>query len=619
MSIKKRPRLDRLLALLFLLASACAPAPAGSKWDGGPTPDGPLAATAERAAARMAERDPFVKELITPDVCKPRSAHNPNGRKAVMVKRDAAGDWALMLEPHARYQSLLIDRPRKKEALSTVDYLREQVAGFVLSRQTTAINGEASLAAPIIEAVSKLIRAKGGRLRIRASGSAGRSHDAFDRLSGMVFDITFARAVSASALRDAIVASLLGRKIEKISNLAAPIGLRTSAIVLRLAAIRRFAFKRNSDGSLIKDRYGDPVDSGDRQSWRAVIVGALADAAAYKRHDAQTGIRADDLSDGSNVARASASFVDECVVAPLPRRPKLDLIWVAPEREKVKGDKQRLAAHAGLLVARALDYGLDLRIGVTGMVSPTGSSKHLLGKLCSRASSDPNDNGGEDRFLSPAELSTIIACLQNPPGNEPDSRFGLSNAREAIAQHIPRHGLLRGIRANARIAVVISTDGPAQEIASLVEEPISRSCWRTNQAIARALRPFADYFMGRIDRTVFASFHVLGGACHNACGHDRADGYLEILQDFGIAPVDSCRVGTYGWPETLLGATMFSSWRYGPRGFAASTSVAVAVDGVPIARSRTKGFDFRPHSNSVALIGFDIYDKSLAISSKTWR
>ena len=136
----------------------------------------------------------------------------------------------------------------------------------------------------------------------------------------------------------------------------------------------------------------------------------------------------DDLSNGTSLARASDKVFNECDVGTITSLPVADIIWVIDESGSMSDNRTDIVNNANNFFSRALSSGLDFRMGVTNVCSPTGSYKSSVGNFCSTVSTNTSDLGGADRFLLPSEQTIFSACIKNPPGYEGGSEYGMVNA-----------------------------------------------------------------------------------------------------------------------------------------------------------------------------------------------
>jgi hypothetical protein len=114
-------------------------------------------------------------------ICRDATEDNPQGRKAIVKRSNAAGDWQVALETSAKYGDLTITSPASKMAAAVVDEdgTLAEVAGFVLSRDTTNDKIQDDLSA-VIAAITAKVPGGSGTVTVRASGIQVKSHDCYD-------------------------------------------------------------------------------------------------------------------------------------------------------------------------------------------------------------------------------------------------------------------------------------------------------------------------------------------------------------------------------------------------------------------------------------------------------
>jgi hypothetical protein len=566
-------------------------------------------------------------------ICRDATEDKPQGRKAVQkrlstnpVTDTKSGDWHVALEMSAKYGDIKISSPKDKEAASAIDHedTQEEVAGFILSMPATEKDIQAELAAIIAKLTTKP-PGGGGSITVRASGAQGKSHDSYDEVRGTILDLAGANT-NISTARNELIATILGRTPATLTNLPQPFGSSGSDFVIRFVTIRRFAFKEDGNGNTELDAKGYPVEDttkpGDR---RIVVMGAIALRANYQDPARKTGFIVDDLSGGTAVAIHADTVSDECDVGIITQLPVADIIWVIDESGSMSGERQDVVNNANNFFSRALASGLDFRMGVTNVCAP-GKSNCVQGKFCSKISSNTSDDGGPDHFLLPSEQQIFSSCITNPPGYEGGSEYGLDNAMEAIKRHLPRAAALPDkIRQNASTVIILATDEAPQEFKGSILDTFGgnlNQCKLTaskqNQLDA-ALQKYLDLFKGLTDPEAAAVFHVIGGVCNNSCSAEIAHGYREVAQQLGGQIGDVCQKDLGNTLQviidSIIGIASPVKLEYVP----IASSLAVAMDGVEVKRSRTNGFDYRAENNSLAFINVK-YDKGSQVvaSYKRW-
>ena len=285
---------------------------------------------------------------------------------------------------------------------------------------------------------------------------------------------------------------------------------------------------KDTTGKIVKDGRGHPVDSGDKSKWRIIVMGSVAARKKHLDHTLNTGMIADDLSNGTALGESRATLEGYCEAFVTLAPAQADIIWVVDQSNSMKDNISDLKANAENLFSRAQSSGLDFRIAVTGMVDPTGPHKGTLGKFCSKISNDPTDDGGTDRFLLPNEKAIFSACIENPPGHVSQGGFGLEAAAMAVKRHLPRADNVPGkIRSRAAIIIIAATDNMPGSLDGILSGK-GKTCTLDNGAqntLDTAMKKSVLFFSGITDPEAVANFHLIGGVCNNTCGAQISHGY----------------------------------------------------------------------------------------------
>jgi len=560
-------------------------------------------------------------------ICRDATKDNPYGRKPVLTKQSpvAQGDWHVALEQTAKYVELKITGAQPKMAAAAIDLVKpdQEVAGFMLSLDCTKEKIQDVLTG-LISSLQTKVPGGGGTVTPRASGTQGKSHDRYDTVQGTILDLKLSAASNVSVVRNELLATMLGKQISSLANLPQPFGSSASDFVVKFSTVKRVTFKKDSKGKLVKDSKGYPFDSGDKTKWRTIIIGAVASKVNEMNPKRPTGYMVDDLSNGTAVALASDQVGDECDVDTIIQLPTADIIWIVSESGLPASIWQFLHSSASNFFSRALSSGLDFRMGVTSVCDPGGASKSVVGKFCSKISTNKNDMGGSDRFLLPSEQTIFSACINNPPGYESGSEYGLVNAMEAVKKHLPRAtGVPDKIRPNATLVIIVATADIPGSIASSIGSSNNKVCTlpaATQTAVNTALAPYLNLFSGITDPEAVAKFHVVGGVCNNSCGAHVAHGYRELAQKLSGLWVDVCQQNLGDSMQNIIDMILGTASRVALDYVPISSSLAVTIDAKVINRSRVNGFDFRSSANSLVYTNIKYQKGSEVIAAyKQWK
>jgi hypothetical protein len=558
-------------------------------------------------------------------ICRDATEDKPQGRRPVLYKKsDAArGDWHLALEKTATYGEMTIANPGSKMFAAAIDHddNTEEVAGFVLSRDTSG-DVQSELTALIAGLQSSPPGGSGGKVTLRASGTPVHSHDLYASVQGTFLDLTLGSASDVSSIRNAIVASFLGKSLTDLTNLPQSYGGSSSAMVLRLTTLKRVELKKDATGKVLMDASGKPQTTGDKNKWRLMVIGAVAAMAEYQDPRRNTGFIVDDLGNGTALALAGDTPGEECDVGTIANLPIADIIWVIDESGSMADNRQEVVNNANNFFSRALSSGLDFRMGVTNVCSPTGTYKATVGKFCARISSSSTDSGGSDRFLLPSEQTIFSSCIKNPPGLPGGKSYSLTNATEAVKAHLPRaSGDPSKIRPNATLVIIAATDKIAASLSG-VAGGLTKTCTASaaqQAAIDAALSSTWNLLAGITDPEAAAIYHVIGGVCANGCGAQYNHGQWTLARRLGGQVADVCQKNLgnslQAMVDQIVGAASPVVLDYVP----IAASLAAAMDAIAISRSRTSGFDFRSSSNSLVFINVKYKKGSEVVAAyKRW-
>ena len=576
----------------------------------GPRPDGPVS-----------------DYTIPSSPCKEISPINPHGHKPVTLRHNGAGDWLAAMDHSSKYNDLKILAPALKMAAAIIDHrdVNQEVAGFILSRDTKLQDIQDELSG-IITTISNTPPGGSGAATVRASGTQKPSHDLFPSIKGTIMDVTLDKVTNVSAVRNYLAALLLGRPLSHLSNLPGAFGAQQTKFVVRFVTVKRFQQKINSTtGKPEVDKNGYSIDTGNKAQWRVVIMGSVARQSAYQNVNRETGLVADDLSNGTAFTRATGKLINNgCETSVIQNLPVADIIWVVDESGSMSDNRKDIVANANNFFNRALSSGLDFRMGVTNVCTPMGSYKYAVGKFCSAVNPSTSHDGGEDRFLLPNEQHIFSSCVQNPPGYEGGSEYGLVNARSAVEKHLPRAANdPKKVRHNATLAIIVVTDEIPNSLTNTIGYSNYKQCVLppgTQTLLDINLKEYLDLFSGKINLEAQAMFHVIGGTCNNSCGAQVAHGYRELAQKLGGQVGDVCQKNLGNTLQviinSILGKVSPIQMKYTP----ISSTLAISINGMAVKRSRVKGFEYNSASNSISFINIPYQKGSkVVIGYKRWN
>ncbi|PID38400.1 MAG: hypothetical protein CSA24_00640 [Deltaproteobacteria bacterium] len=535
-------------------------------------------------------------------VCrKPPEEQPEKGLKPMQFQKSTAGGWHVALELGSSYGEVAIKDAKAKEAAATFDLkgAKQAVAGFIFS--LPANNSDVALTSSMIAArIAAELPDLSASSQI-VSGAVSTTHDHFPTVPGTRLALTFSNAKNPPTVRDALLQTIFAPPAGRVTKLpSATFGPSSVEHLLVFQTVLR------------------PKEG------RVLVMGAVATRAMANDKSADTAFHLEDLSNGTGLATPQDKDTVECDAFVLDRVSAADIIWVVDESGSMDDNRKDIVANAKDFFARALNEGLDFRMGIAGMSSKSKGK----GRFCSRQGAT-DDDGGTDRFLEPTEQSLFEHCVENPPYLEESSEYGLANAWMAVTRHLPRAANDPAkIRKDATLVVIIVTDEVSQEMrfgsswnghqGFLVSEifPWDPSdmkidqCTSTKQTqIDAYVKDWIDLYTGKNathGAEAKAIVHLIAGVCKKACGSYGPDypwGYQEIVRATGGQQADICQKDLGATLQQIIssiaGASSPAVLQYVPM----SASIAVALGADKLTRSRTKGFDYAATSNSIVLIG----------------
>ena len=510
-------------------------------------------------------------------VCHKSTETSGKGLKPMQFQSSKTGDWKVALEKGSTYGELTVTGAGAKEAAAVFDLTAPQraVAGFVLSMA----GGSAKIAQEVTTIISSAGKLSGASAVAQlSSGSPKTSHDSYPSVVSTQLAITLTAAAPASTVRNNLLAALLGKKIANPP--AATVGTSAKVHTLRFSSLLR------PDGRLL-------------------VMGGVAESTQAADNKKETGINLDDLSNGTGLATSADGATVECDPFVLSKTPKADIIWVVDDSASMVNNQKDVANNAKDFFSRAVKAGLDFRVGVTGV------NKATNGKFCSTISTKVSDPGGPDRFLLPSEQKIFEACVLNPPGlSGTPYEYGLKSGKDAVTSHLPRAANSPSkIRTDAALVVIQVTDEGPQTVKSaklgVPYSGVTTKCTLDAKVQAKLntfIKPHLDLFAGKDPKygtEARAVVHFIGGICNNKCKAQLGHGYFEVVTATAGLTADVCQQNLGATMQiiinTITGQASPIKLQYVP----ISASLAVALEKNQLTRSRDKGFDYSPATNTL--------------------
>ena len=593
--------------------------------DGGVLPDG-----APPAPDTLISPD----QLLAPDGWSPASAPcmaeskgTPNGVRKLTYRKSTGNNWHLALDPSASHVQLSLQGAKAGTEAAAMDHkgAGDQVAGFIMALPVTGNPGVQDSLTQLIGWIQVGFPNK-TRAEVRTSGTQITSHEHFPQVVGTIIDLDLKTPTTVAAVREDLLKALLNPGLPtSIKNPPPHWGPQETQFVISLATVRRYQRARDpKTGALKLDGEGYVKEGADTSKRALLVVGAVALRDAYQDRTRRTGLLVNDLAGGTAAALSTTALADiKCDVFAGSDPAKADIIWVVDESGSMRNNREDIVRNAADFFDRAVASGLDFRVAVTNVCNPKGAYKAAVGKFCSKSTTDPNDMGGDDRFLLPKERDIFAACVRNPPGYEGSQEYGIINARRAVQDHLPRKAGAPGkIRPGATLVVIVATDEIAGNLTSILYSSKS-ACTLTDATkskMAFALLPQHAFFSGNTDPEARTAFHVIGGVCANSCKAHVAHGYSLLARALGGQVADVCQKDLGPTMQSIIDTVAGKGSTTRLSHVPVAASLAVAKDGVAIKRSRNKGFDYRPTANSIVFIDVPFKKGSKAlVGYRRWK
>jgi hypothetical protein len=512
----------------------------------------------------------------------------------VLTHRDPRGNYQLTIDRHARIQHAQLGNTRSTDSATAIEL--DGVAGLALTKNESEARSPISAHQALREAVqaNTFFRA----FNLRSSGVAGRTCEGDPDIKEALWELRTHDETNPREVRNRLLAIALGRTTK---------GLPTS----NTATGNRFIVK---------------LTLAVRQKHQIVLSAAVVDAA---RFDKDGGLdSADDLGNGTAIARSSTPLSPTCDTAMASGQGSADIIWVVDESASMEDNREAIIRNTNAFYAKAKAAGLDFRMGVTGMKNPHNTG--ITGKFCSRKSSKSDDDGGADRFLLPSEQALFQACVRNPPFYEAGDEYGLAAVYEAVERHLPRaENDPSKIRKDAELVIIVVTDEAPQELKTRghyrrkggflrIDEYDSSACFlepESRDKVDEYLAPWTKMLSGEDNPETRASLHVLGGVCGNRCDAQVAHGYIDLAQKLGGHIGDVCQNDIGATLQVIIDSIVAAS---SPRILThrpISGSLAVSIDGEGLSRGRKGGFTYDASQNAISFFDVKLHVGSQIVAS----
>jgi hypothetical protein len=296
--------------------------------------------------------------------------------------------------------------------------------------------------------------------------------------------------------------------------------------------------------------------------------------------------------------------------------PAADIIWVVDESDSMTDNRQDVIANAERLFAKALVSGLDFRMGITGVKPP--SALNTAGHFCT---AEGFTDGG--RFLRSDEGELFSACIDDPPQEERDQEYALTNAYEAVRQRLPRmENDPQRIRSNAKLVLIFLSDEVPQElkVGGRFEELegffTTNDCSSTQCNLGTESGLQLDLVVSRMLESLGpgsdgdALVHAIAGTCNNGCQAEVGHGFRELAFATGGQISDVCQDDLGPTLQLIVDSIVVSASPKILSNVPISSTLALSFSGEEIPRIHpsevieggTAGYIYDAARNSVSLV-----------------
>lgn len=536
-------------------------------------------------------------------ICHEQSEDNPFGLKRIRYVDSADtvypdADWRIAIEVGALDLIAGIDQPTALESVYFIDMTSPEVevAGFLISRAATA----SSAAEESINAIESMTTPMAiGSSTVRVSGTNQTSLDGFETVLGTTLELTASGNTDVTAVREAIIPAMMNRDPATMSlGPVAWSGQQDQRFVVSYQTIYR------------------------AETQQTLYMGAVARLTDFDDRSKATGIHADDLSNGTGVSVSGNGEQTECEQYLAANQAVADIIWIIDESGSTSDDRTRISNNAQAFFSRAVDTGLDFRMGVTDM-NDTGPGNEP-GIFATRQT-----GGTGDRWLLPDEAAEFSAAIQDPSG--PDaadggSEHGLTQGRHAMSRHLPRNSAdPQMVRDGAKIVVIYVTDERPDEIEDAGifsfgdSQPDATQAQQIQAFIQEWIQDFIDN--DAIPHLISEPLPFTQTPCSGG-GAEHAYGYYELINALGGQAGSICQDNLGATLDAILDSVVGSASPMVLSKVPISASISVARDNQLVTRSRDTGWDFRGAANTVIFFNmpFDPANPSdVVVSYRRWE
>lgn len=534
-------------------------------------------------------------------ICNPPSEDNPDGLKRIVYADSAQtlyanANWRVALEEDALQGLPTIGAPTALESAYTFDLTAPEiaVAGFLGSRATISPSaiGEANWAIATLPTVLQI-----SAVTIRVSGSNTTSLDGFDTVLNTTLQLTTSTPMDVTQLRAAILPALIARSpVDVIMPPAGWVGASDTQFILSMQTVYR------------------------AMTQQTIFQGAVARLLDFDDRTKQTGIHADDLSNGTGHSVSGNGEEVECEQFLADQQATADIMWIVDESGSVDDDRARIANNAVTFFNKAIAAGLDFRMGVTDMnnTGPGGQTGIFASRMA---------GGTGDRWLLDSDASEFATNINTPSGIDAYdccAEHGLTQMRSAINRHTPRNSNdPQMVREEAKLVILFVTDEKAEEVedsTSMGEGNIEPSAAQQTE-IANLVASYIGDLTAHdaIAHLIAEPAPFDSTTCSS--GAEHAYGYYEVVNAVGGQTGSICQDDLGPTLDAIIDSIVGEASPITLSKFPISASISVARDGTKVPRSRDTGWDYRGSANSIVFFNmpFDPANPSdIVVSYRRW-
>ncbi len=540
-------------------------------------------------------------------ICNQANEDSPFGIKEIRYVDSAdqpayiGANWRIALELAATDGVPVISAPSARESAYIFDMTAApaEVAGFLTSRGAvfTQATDESISVVNLLDALGIV-----SQTTPRVSGSNTISLDGFDTVLSSIIEVETTSPTTVTSLRAALIPQLLNRPAGEVTM---PSLTWTGAMDSSFIVVYQTIFR--SDGN------------------QTLFVGAVTRKSDFDDRTRSTALFADDMSNGTGVSVSGNGEAIECEEFYADRPASADIIWIIDESGSTSSDRARIAANADSFFLKAVDAGLDFRMGVTDMRN--GGPGGQPGIFAARATSTTGD-----RWILPNEPAAFADSVADPSGTDiadGGSEFGLNQARDAMARHLPRDsGDPSKVRDDAKLVVIYVTDEKPDEIetggagAGILNEGNIEPTAAEAAQILTFLQPYIQNFVDEdaIAHLISEPLPFASPTCSSG-GAEHAYGYYEVIQALGGQAGSICADDLGPVLDAMINAIIGDASPIVLSKVPISASISLARDGLSVFRSREQGWDFRSSSNAIIFFNmpFDPANPSdVVVSYRRW-